>query len=149
MQNDLVRVRQSYAEVAATQKRMEKQRQNALGEVDLWYKRAQAALAANDESLAREALARRQTQQEIASNLEKQLSVQNGALDKLYQSMQALEAKIIEAKRQKEALIARARTAKTSLEVNNMLNELTTTSSSFEAFNRMQDKVLNQPARVL
>jgi phage shock protein A len=54
--------------------------------------------------------------------------------------MQALESKITEAKRQKEAFIARARTAKTSMQVNDMLSTLKT-SSSMEAFERMKEKV--------
>jgi phage shock protein A len=140
MQNDLIKVRQSYAEVSATQKRMERQRETALATSEDWYRRAQLALQKGDEELAREALARRQTQKEIADGLTKQINIQTQAIDKLYSSMMALEAKIVEAKRQKEALIARARTAKTSLQVNDMLSTLTT-SSSMEAFTRMQDKV--------
>jgi phage shock protein A len=140
MQNDLIKVRQSYAQVSATQKRMEKQRETALATSEDWYRRAQLALQKGDEELAREALARRQSQKDVADGLTKQINIQEQAIDKLYSSMMALEVKITEAKRQKEALIARARTAKTSLQVNDMLSSLTT-SSSMEAFTRMQDKV--------
>jgi phage shock protein A len=141
MQNDLVRVRQSYAEVTATQKRFEKQRDSLRTETDVWYRRAQTALQKGDEALAREALHRKNTQKELIDSLSKQIAVQEDASDKLHSSMVTLEAKIIEAKRQKEGLIARARTAKTSLQVHEMLNSLTTTSSSMEAFTRMKDKV--------
>ena len=64
MNGDLVKIRQSYAEVSATQKRMEKQKEQAQASADDWYKRAQLALAKNDEELAREALSRRNTQME-------------------------------------------------------------------------------------
>lgn len=141
MQNDLVKIRQSYAEVSATQKRFERQREAAESETDLWYRRAQTAMQKGDEALAKEALTRRKTQKEMVDSLSKQIVVQAQASEKLYNSMLTLEEKIVEAKRQKEALIARARTAKTSLQVNEMLNSLTTTSSSMEAFNRMKDKV--------
>jgi phage shock protein A len=99
-------------------------------------------LTKGDEELAREALSRRQTQTTIADELEKQLTVQAGALDKLYTSMTALEAKIMDAKRQKDAMIARARTAKTSVQVNDMLSSMTG-SNSMEAFERMKTKVEN------
>jgi hypothetical protein len=65
MQNDLVKIRQSYAEISATQKRMEKQKEQASNLADEWYKRAQLALSKNDDELAREALSRRQIQTTI------------------------------------------------------------------------------------
>ena len=103
MQNDLIRIRQSYAEIS-------------------------------------EALSRRQIQLESIENLDKSLQMQTNAVNKLYSSMMALEVKISEAKRQKETMIARARTAKTSVTVNDMLSSLGE-SSSMDAFERMKEKV--------
>lgn len=142
MQNDLVRIRQSYAEVSATQKRMQRQKEEADTDSVEWYRRAQLALQKGDEELAREALNRRATRQATASSLDKQITLQADAISKLYSSMQMLEAKIVEAKGQKEGFIARARTAKTSLKVTDMLSSLDT-SSSMEAFERMKEKVLS------
>jgi len=51
-----------------------------------------------------------------------------------------LEKKISEAKRQKDSMIARARTAKTAVNVNDMLAGLGE-SSSTDAFERMKEKV--------
>lgn len=121
---------------------MEKQKEAATNLADDWYKRAQLALSKGDEELAREALSRRQIQTTVADDLEKQLTVQAGALDKLYNSMTQLEAKIMDAKRQKDAMIARARTAKTSVAVNDMLSSMSG-SNSMEAFDRMKAKVEN------
>ena len=131
---------QSYAEITATQKRLEKQKEQANNFATEWYRRAQLALEKGDEELAREALSRRQTQLDSVENLTKQTTLQGTAIDKLYSSMQALELKISDAKRQKEVLIARARTAKTSVQVNDMLSNLSG-SSSMDAFERMKDKV--------
>ncbi|CAM9691762.1 unnamed protein product [Chrysoparadoxa australica] len=140
MQRDLIKVRQSYAEVTATQKRLERQKEQAdkLGEE--WYKRAQLALQKGDENLAREALSRRQTQVDTSESLVGQIGVQNDAIDRLYTSMQALEGKITEAKGKKDQLIARARTAKTSQKVNDMLSDVGG-NNSMSAFDRMQEKV--------
>jgi phage shock protein A len=44
MQKDLVKIRQSYAEITATLKRMEKQKETATRAAEDWYKRAQLAL---------------------------------------------------------------------------------------------------------
>jgi phage shock protein A len=140
MQSDLVKIRQSYAEVTATQKRMEKQKELADNTAADWYKRAQLALQKGDEELAKEALSRRQKQIELSSEIGKQLDLQTNSLEKLYTAMTALDVKIAEAKREKEVLIARAKTAKTSVKVNDMLNTVSG-SNSMEAFERMKAKV--------
>jgi phage shock protein A len=140
MQNDLVKIRQSYAEISATQKRMLKQKEAADKLAGDWYNRAQLALSKGDEELAREALSRRQIQTTLAEDLNRQISMQIGAIDKLYNSMTTLEQKILEAKRQKDTFVARARTAKTSVKVNDMLSSMSG-SNSMEAFERMKAKV--------
>eukprot|EP00903_Cladosiphon_okamuranus_P010003 g9488.t1 len=145
MQKDLVKIRQSYAEVSATQKRMDRQKQEADRLATNWYDRAQLALQNGDENLAREALARRQQQLDTSASMGQQMAVQEDALDKLRGSMQQLEAKITEAKGQKDTLIARARTAKTTTQVNDMLGSITG-STSMDAFDRMQAKVENLEA---
>lgn len=94
--------------------------------------------------MAREALSRRQAQLEIAETLEKQIQMQAAAIEKLYGSMTTLDTKISEAKRQKDAFIARARTAKTTVQVNEMLSSVlggSMGSNSMEAFERMKTKV--------
>ena len=142
MQNDLVKIRQSYAEISASQKRREKQKEQAVKMGDEWYKRAQLALSKNDEELAREALSRRQVQVTIAEDLQKGMSTQSAAIEKLYTSMTQLDAKILDAKRQKDTYVARARTAKTSVQVNDMLSSMSGAgSNSMEAFERMKVKV--------
>jgi hypothetical protein len=52
----------------------------------------------------------------LAADLQKGMTIQGVAIDKLYQSMTQLDSKILEAKRQKDTIIARARTAKTSVQ---------------------------------
>eukprot|EP00617_Octactis_speculum_P023814 CAMPEP_0185767286 /NCGR_PEP_ID=MMETSP1174-20130828/41870_1 /TAXON_ID=35687 /ORGANISM="Dictyocha speculum, Strain CCMP1381" /LENGTH=247 /DNA_ID=CAMNT_0028451379 /DNA_START=173 /DNA_END=916 /DNA_ORIENTATION=+ len=139
LNKDLVTVRQSYAEVMATQKRMEKQKEAADKLTTEWLNRAQLAIQKGDEELAREALTRKQQNAEQAASLAVQLESQGGSLDALYSSMQQLESKIAEAKATKEQFIARARTAKTSTKVNDMLSGIG--SSNMEAFDRMKEKV--------
>ena len=55
--------------------------------------------------------------------------------------MTQLDTKITESKRQKDLIIARARTAKTSVKVNDMLSNVNTGTSSMAAFDRMKEKV--------
>eukprot|EP00804_Cyclotella_cryptica_P010624 CCRYP_005444-RA/>CCRYP_005444-RA protein AED:0.03 eAED:0.03 QI:203/1/1/1/0.5/0.33/3/1022/306 len=140
MQTDLVKVRQSYAEITATQRRLMKQKEQAEALAEDWYKRAQLALSKGEEGLAKEALTRRQQQLETAEGLRIQIDMQANAVDKLYEGMQALEAKILESKSKKEQMVARARTAQSTQKVNDMLGGLTG-KTSMDAFKRMEEKV--------
>lgn len=91
--------------------------------------------------MAREALSRRQAFVERSKTLEAQLNMQRTATDKLYEAMLALESKIKEAMAKKEQLVARARTAKSMQQVNDMLSGLGTGKNSMSAFTRMEEKV--------
>ena len=135
-----MKVRQSYAEVTATQRRMLKQKEQADALAQDWYKRAQLALEKGNDDLAREALSRKQVQADEAASLQSQIDQQAAAIDKLYEGMQMLEKKILESKSKKEQMVARARTAQSTQKVNDMLGGLTG-STSMDAFNRMEEKV--------
>eukprot|EP00171_Calliarthron_tuberculosum_P016960 IDg16960t1 len=140
MQGDLVKVRQAYAEVSAGLKRIERQREQASVTSAEWQKRAQFALQKGEEDLAREALTRKKSADEQVTSLERQIGATRGNVEKLYGSMQELESKINEARSKKDQFVARARTAKTSAKVNEMLSSVGT-SGSLEAFDRMATKV--------
>mmetsp|Transcript_21038 Transcript_21038/g.34797 ORF Transcript_21038/g.34797 Transcript_21038/m.34797 type:complete len:319 (-) Transcript_21038:188-1144(-) len=140
MQTDLVKVRQSYAEITATQRRLLKQKEQADALAQDWYQRAQLALQASNDGLAKEALTRRQQQLDEATNLQDQIDVQAASIDKLYEGMQMLESKIMESKSKKEQMIARARTASSTQKVNDMLGGITG-KTSMDAFTRMEEKV--------
>ena len=138
--SDLVKVRQSYAEITATQRRLMKQKEQAEALSKDWYTRAQLALQKGNEELAREALARRQVQVDTMTNLQSQIDLQTAAIDKLYDGMKELESRIMEARAKKEQMIARARTAQSTQKVNDMLSGITG-ATSMDAFKRMEEKV--------
>ena len=135
-----MKVRQSYAEVTATQRRLLKQKEQAEAMANDWYNRAQLALQKGNEELAREALTRRQQNTEQAEGLQSQIDAQADAIDKLYEGMQMLEKKILESKAKKEQMVARARTAQSTQKVNDMLGGITG-KTSMDAFSRMEEKV--------
>ncbi len=136
----MVKIRQSYAEITATQRRLLKQKEQSDALAQDWYQRAQLALQKGNEGLAKEALTRRQQQLDAASGLQSQIDVQAASIDKLYEGMQMLESKIMEAKSKKEQMIARARTAQSTQKVNDMLGGITG-KTSMDAFTRMEEKV--------
>mmetsp|Transcript_19034 Transcript_19034/g.43539 ORF Transcript_19034/g.43539 Transcript_19034/m.43539 type:complete len:318 (+) Transcript_19034:52-1005(+) len=141
MQNDLVRVRQTYAEVTATQRRLASSKRELESQAHDWYSRAQLALKKSNEGLAREALARREALLNQANGIQDQIDAQSSNIDALFEGMNMLEKKIREAASKKNQLKARVRTAKTTQKINDMVSGLTG-QTSMDAFNRMEEKVL-------
>lgn len=140
MQNDLVNIRQSYAQVTATQRGLMKQQEQAQKLADNWYGKAQLALQKGKEDLARDALTHRQSQETMAQRLQEQVDTQSVALDKLYGGMRSLEMRLLENKGKKDQMIARARTARSTQKLNDMLSGITG-RTSVDAFTRMEEKV--------
>ena len=140
MQRDLYKIRQSYADVTASQKRLGRQKEQSRALANDWYNRAQLALKSNQEVLAREALTRRQIALDDAHALQQQIDAQGVAIDKLYEGMKMLEGRILDAKSQKDQMAARAKTAKTTIKVNDMLSGITG-KTSMTAFKRMEEKI--------
>lgn len=146
MQEDLIQLRQAVAQAIATQKRTERQCSQAQSTAEEWYRRAQLALQKGDDHLAREALTRRKSYQETADSMKGQLEQQSSVVAKLKQNMLTLESKISEAKTKKDLYIARARSAKASQQLNDMLGRVGT-GSAMSAFERMEEKVLQLEAQ--
>lgn len=146
MQNDLVKLRQAVAQAIATQKRTERQYSQAQSTADEWYRRAQLALQKGQENLAREALTRRKSYQETATAMKVQVEQQKQIMERLKQNMRQLEQKISEAKLKKNMYIARARSAKASEKLNEILGTVNT-GNALNAFDRMEEKVMQLEAR--
>ena len=165
MQNDLVKVRQSYAEALASQRRIQRQFDEADRVANEWYNRAQLALRqqqkqngpnsldySKNERLAREALLRRETELERKAMIQKQLDTQTMATDQLYNAIVTLEQQIREVMSKQQQLVARARTAEATKQIQSMIlgqfDTTTALSNSMNAFTRMEQKVEAMEAAV-
>jgi phage shock protein A len=146
MQEELVRMRQAVAQAIATQKRTDRQCLQAKTTGDEWYRRAQLALSKGDEALAREALTRRKSFQDTATAMQAQLDQQNQVVGQLRQGLQTLERKLVKTKTDKDLLVARARSAQATQQINDLLST-TTSGGAMDAFNKMEDKVMQLEAQ--
>jgi phage shock protein A len=146
MQDNLVQLRQGVAQAIASQKRTERQAAAAQSTSEEWYRRAQLELQQGNEVLARKALTKRKAYQETATALSSQIEQQNDIVARLKKDMRSLELKISEAKTKKDMYIARARSAEASVRLQDMLDTSSATSS-LNAFQRMEDKVLQIEAQ--
>lgn len=146
MQEDLIQMRQAVAQAIATQKRTERQWKQSEATSEEWQRRAQLALQKGDEMLAREALVRRQPYLETAQAFRQQIEQQSQVVNKLKQDMHIVERKLAEAKTKKDMYIARARSAKASQQINEMMGKFNP-QGSLAAFERMEEKVNQLEAR--
>jgi phage shock protein A len=146
MQANLVQLRQGVAQAIATQKRTERQAASAQTQSEEWYRRAQLALQQGSETLAREALTKRQAYKDNATALSNQIAQQNEVVVKLKQDMRTLELKIAEVKTQKDMYIARSRSAAATYRLQEMLTGVSPTAS-LSAFEKMEEHIGQLEAR--
>ncbi|KAK2079548.1 hypothetical protein QBZ16_001942 [Prototheca wickerhamii] len=141
MQGDLIRLRQAAAEVTAAQRRLEAKRASAAETAAEWYRRAELALGKGDEELAREALARRKSYAATAAQLEGQLAAQGKAVSTITGNMRMLEGKLQEARLKKDTLKARAQSARSARQIQDMVAGINT-GSALGAFEKMEERVM-------
>lgn len=146
MQEDLIQLRQAVAVAIATKKRTERDVKNAEAHADTWYSRAQLALEKGSEQLAREALVKRKSYWETVQALQGQLSSLDTIINKLKQDLRTLEGKIAEARMRKDMYIARARSAQAAAKMNELMDRYNP-SGTLQAFERMEEKILQLEAR--
>lgn len=141
MQSDLIKMRQSSAQVLASQKQIEAKYTQSRDTAEEWLKRAELALSKGDDELAREALKRKKAFQDNAATMKAQVDAQKKATDQLISNTRMLESKLNEAKSKKNTLKARAKSAQTTRQINEMIQGLNL-NNSMAAFERMEEKVM-------
>jgi phage shock protein A len=147
MQGQLVMNRQAVASAIAVQKRTERQIHQAQQMANEWYQRAQLALTKGDETLAREALTRHKAYLAAAQAKQSQVTDNQRLIAQMKQTLQTLEAKLIESRNQKDILVARVRSAQASLQVNELLDK-SGSSETRKAFERLEEQVHQLEAQV-
>lgn len=145
MNNDIIKLRQATAKIIASKKQIEAKYAQAKEAVDQWTSRAELAVKAGEDELAREALKKRKGFEEQMSTWKVQLDQQEKAMQQLLDNTRAMESKLSEAKAKKETLKARAASAKSSKQIQELVGGLDT-STSFAAFDKMEEKVLSLEA---
>lgn len=102
--------------------------------------KAEQALRAGSEDLAREALRRKKNHEDLAAGFDAQLAQQTSMVDQLKTQLRALEAKIDEMESRKELLQARQKTAQASQTMERM-SGFDKSGGAMNAFEDMERKV--------
>jgi phage shock protein A len=101
----------------ASEKQMQAKYNASQATADEWLRRAELAVRKGQDELAREALMRRKTYETAAQSLKVQLDAQSKAREQLQANVGMLEARLNEARNKRETLKARAASAKSSKQI--------------------------------
>lgn len=140
MQQDLREAKLQVAAAIRDQKKLETRYQETQAMADRYEKQAVAAVEAGDDVRAKEALKRKQTAQQLAKGYREQLDEQSKSVQVLRTSLTTLQAKIEEARRRKDLLIARQKRAEAQRTISRTMGGMSD-SSAFAALEKIEGKV--------
>ncbi len=117
MEESLARARRSAAVAIAAESRLRRDREDNQAQAEQWKARARQALNAGHEELARRALARKLQHDVLAGSLDDDYTATVQAAQSARTALEALEARLAEARAKQRVLLARHRTAQIRVEV--------------------------------
>lgn len=132
------------AKVLANEKRMGKELSNNEQQSRDWQKKAEQAVDAGDDGLARKALARKQEHEKLVTALQDQLNATAEASRILRHQLDGMQAKLAEAKRNLATLSARKRAADFKKKMHTAVivpDSEGYTEDAFAKFERLKDRV--------
>ncbi len=140
MNENLLEAKKQVALSIADEKKLERQALENKAQGEDWEKKAMLAVKAGKDDLAKEALLRKQEYDGYAASFQKEFENQHASVEQLKDALRQLQAKIEEAARKKNLLIARAKRAEAQKQIQQTMGQLGA-NSSFDTFDRMTQKV--------
>ncbi len=144
--NELYEARTGVAQAMADETRLEQRRITAEGEAEQWQIKAERALRAGDEALAKAALARKVQAQKLAEQYRAQEKAQEEQVEALQQALIDLETRIAEVKARKELIIAKKNRAQTQEAIQRTANSIGRVSA-LDKLDQLEEKVDDRLAR--
>jgi phage shock protein A len=141
MNEQLIESKKAVAMAIADEKKLERETQSQLEQAQEWERKAMLAVRAGQDDLAKEALLRKQEHDTNHVQFKQQWEAQKASVSKLKESLRDLQNKIEEASRKKNILVARAKRAEAQQKIQQTMSSVSGNKSSFEAFDRMAQKV--------
>ena len=115
-------------------------------ESDQWQGKAEAALRANDEELARQALTRKLSAQKLADNYKQQYEAQDQQVEEMQSALVKLETRIAEAKARRDLLIAKRNRAETQQTIQRTIRGISSTNA-LDKMDQLESRVDDQLAQ--
>ena len=139
MENQLMQVKTQVAISLADQHLLQRKRQENLVKIDEYTHKAQLALEKGQETLARAALERRLSHEQLSPGFDQQLSDQQTQVENLKSALTGLDAKLTEARAKCDMLIAQHRRSRA-------LGKAVDAASTKASFTRAEDKIIHASA---
>lgn len=115
-------------------------------EADQWESKAEAALRASDEELAKQALARKLQSQKLADSYKQQYESQDQQVEELQDSLVKLEARISESKAKRDLIVAKRNRAETQEAIQRTVRGLSS-SNAMDKLGQLESRVDDQLAQ--
>jgi phage shock protein A len=148
MQESIVMARSQVAAMIAQEKELELDAAETKKLAGEWGRKAERAVTAGKDDLAREALRRKRDNEENSSIYSEQLAVQSQAVTKLKEQLRQLEAKYQATLGARDSLIARQRRARAQRQVADAIVVFTPLDPSSE-LERMERKIRSEEAHAM
>jgi len=147
MESNIVDARKQVASMIAQEKELEFERDETQKLADAWGDKAQRAVDAGKDDLAREALRRQKDYGDNAALYEQQLQLQNQAVTKLKSQLSQLEAKYDQTRGQRDSLVARQKRARAQAQIAKSIGSADFSSMDPTSdLDRMERKIRSQEA---
>ncbi len=141
METAIGEAKQEVVQTMASEKMVRKNRADNERQVQEWQQRAEKAVLSGDEALARKALVRKQEYEKVAAALRDQESAVSETSQTLRRQLEAMQAKLAEAKRKVGTLAARKKAAEVRSRLVTGTAQAQLDTEAFEKFERLREKV--------
>lgn len=148
MREQLTKAKQEVAVAIADERKLKAQAEEEARQSQEWERRAMLAVKEGRDDLARQALLRQQEYGQRAQSLYETWQRQSVETERLKDSLRQLNAKIEEARRKKNLLIAKQKRAEAQKRIHETMAGLSD-RSAFEAFDRMAERIEDNERRTL
>lgn len=148
MREQLTKAKQEVAVAIADERKLKAQAEEEARQAQQWERRAMLAVKENRDDLARQALVRHQEYAQRAQSMYETWQRQASETERLKEALRQLNAKIEEARRKKNLLVAKQKRAEAQKRIHETMSGLSD-RSAFEAFDRMAERIEDNERRTL
>jgi phage shock protein A len=141
MEDSIADSRRSVAKTMATEKLVARELANNERQLKQWQSRAEAAVEAGDDALARKALQRKREHEKILASLRDHHTAAFDSSQSMRRELEAMQAKLGEAKRRLGSLCARQRAADVRVRAKAASVQPNLNCDAFVKFDRLREKV--------
>ncbi len=146
LNKSIIKLQQSVASAVADEKKLKLEVEKAVTSVNSWEQKAMLALKQGDESLAREALLRKEEEEDKAKSLHQSWKNQKQAADQFKENLWQAKRKVEEAKIQYKTQLTRYRTAQAQEKITETITH-GHGNSPLQLFEQLNEKIVDLEAK--